>query len=47
LGNVNGHLVRVATFSLFVFPLNVVQGHNLSAHIPPLQHNSRKGSLIF
>jgi len=29
------------SFSQSVFPLNMVQGHNLSAHIPPLQHNSR------
>jgi hypothetical protein len=47
LGNVNGHLVRVALFSLSLFSLNMVQGHNLSVHIPPLQHNSRQRSLIF
>jgi hypothetical protein len=41
LGNTNGHLVRVMSFLQSVFPLNMVQGHNLSAHIPPLQHNSR------
>jgi len=41
LGNANGHLVRVTSFLQSVFPLNMVQGHNLSAHILPLQHNSR------